>query len=157
MKKLTRARGALIIALAACGLGSVATSAGAAGGKKTTGVAYVAVTHQVGKILYAAGDTNQTLIGKGAVTYLIKAGLGAKPGTIKIKATVTVFTATGSLSGRVKGTETTASNGSVTFAGTLNLSHGKGAQAGHTLVGTVTGTGTSAVGPFVFHDKGTYR
>jgi hypothetical protein len=158
MFRLTRSRAATILTLSAGVLISTAAGAtGATAGRRTTGIAYVAVTHQVGKILYAAGNTSQTLVGKGAVTYKIQAGLGNKPGTLKVKATVTVFAATGSLSGVVKGIETTASNGSVTFAGTLDLNHGRGGQAGHSLVGTVTGTGQSATGPFVFHDKGIYR
>jgi len=78
---------------------------------------WVAVTHTVGSTLYAAGNTTDKLLGKGAVTYLIKAGTGAKPGTIKTTGAVTVFNSTGSLSGSTSGIETTSSNGSVTQSG----------------------------------------
>ena len=151
-------RGAAIVTVAGCVLICTAAGAtGATGGRKTSGIAYVAVTHQVGSTLFAAGNVTDKVLGKGAITYLIKAGTGAKPGTLNVKATVTVYGSLGSLSGVVKGVETTLSDGSVTVAGTFNLNHGTGGYTGRRFSGTVTGTGTTATGPFVFHDKGVYR
>ena len=137
---------------------SVATVGATSAGKVDSGTAYVAVTHSVGSTLYAAGNTTDKLLGSGAVTYMIKAGTGTTPGTIKITATrVTVFTATGTVYGTSVGTETTNSDGTVSLQGTLTLNHGTGAQKGHSFLGTFTGTGKTASGPFVFHTKGHYK
>ncbi len=140
----------LIIGVAAVGAKS--------GGRPDSGSAYVAVTHKVGSSYIAAGDTTDKILGKGAVVYSILAGTGSKPGTIKITARrVTVFTSTGSLFGGANGTEVVAKDGTVTLSGKLNLTHGTGLQKGHSWIGTFTGTGKTALGPFVFHEKGIYR
>jgi hypothetical protein len=52
----------------------------------------------------------------------------------------------------------TASDNSVTFTnGKVDLTKGYGLQKGHTFVGTFTGTAKSILGPYVFHEKGTYK
>ena len=136
----------------------VATVGAKSGGRPDSGTTYVAVTHQVGSTYYAAGNSSDKVLRTGAVTYTISAGTGAKPGTIKITSKrVVVFGSTGSLFGTSSGTETTSSSGAVTLTGTLNLTHGTGGQKGHSFIGTFTGTGKTALGPFVFHTKGTYR
>ena len=151
------ATAALVVALALTVIG-VAAVAAKSGGKADHGTSYVAVTHQVGSTYIAAGDTTDNILGKGAVTYNIKAGTGTKPGTIKITANqVTVFSSTGTLSGTAAGTETTQADGTVTLTGKLELTHGTGGQKGHSLITTFTGTGKTALGPFVFHTKGTYK
>ena len=152
--KLTLA-GLAALVVSAVGVASV----GATGaGRADSGTAYVAVTHSVGSTLYAAGNSTDSALGSGAVTYMIKAGTGSKPGTIKITAPrVTVFSATGSVYGTSVGTETTNSDGTVSLKGTLTLNHGTGAQKGHSFIGTFTGTGKTATGPFVFHTKGHYK
>ncbi len=140
---------------------TVAVSAGvggaASGGRAAHGVAYVAVTHKVGNTYYAAGNTSTNVLGSGAVAYKINVGTGATTGTIKITANLTLFTKTGALSGSSSGTETVGASGSSTQKGTLHLTHGSGGQRGHSLIGTFTGTGASATGPFVYHVKGTYK
>jgi hypothetical protein len=160
MSLLTRrwriATAALVAALGLTVVG-VATVGAKSAGKTDSGTAWVAVTHTVGSTLYLAGTTTDKVLGKGAITYTVKAGIGTKPGTIKTSGTVTVFTTTGSLSGSVQGSEATTSTGSVTETGKLDLSHGTGGQKGHSYVGTYTGTGTSPTGPFVFHTTATYK
>jgi hypothetical protein len=154
-----RARRSMAVA-AVLGVSAIAAASGAAAtaGRSDTGTSYVAVTHQIGSTLYAAGNSSDNVLGNGSVTYKIKAGTGTKPGTIKITANrVTLFTATGSLYGSAAGVETTAPDNTVTLSGTLKLTHGTGAQKGHSFVGHFAGTGKTAVGPFVFHTKGTYR
>ena len=137
---------------------SVATVGATSAGRADSGTAYVAVTHTVHSTLYAAGNVTDKALGSGAVTYTIKAGTGSAPGTFKITATrVTVFTATGTVYGTSAGTETTNSDGTVSLTGTLTLNHGTGAQTGHSFIGTFTGTGKTATGPFVFHTKGHYK
>ena len=144
----------------AAGVTVIGVGVGAAqgGGRADHATSYVAVTHQAGSTFIAAGDVTDNVLGSGAVIYKIKAGTGSKPGTIKINATrVTVFTSTGTLFGTAAGTETTQADGSVTLSGKLTLTHGTGAQKGHSLIDTFTGTGKAALGPFVFHTKGTYK
>lgn len=146
------------VAAAAVSVIAVASGTAATAGRADKATSYVAVTHQVGSNYYAAGETSDTVLGNGAVTYTIKAGTGTKPGTISITANrVTEFTPTGSLYGGAAGTETTSAAGSVTLTGTLTLIHGTGAQKGHSFVGKFTGTGTGPLGPFVFHVTGKYR
>jgi hypothetical protein len=147
----------LLVALGLTVVG-VATVGAKSSGRTDRGAAYVAVTHQVGSTYYAAGNSTDKILGNGAVTYAIAAGTGTKPGTIKITANrVTLFSSTGSLFGTASGTETTSTSGAVTLTGKLNLTHGTGGQKGHSFIGTFTGTGKTALGPFVFHTKGTYR
>ena len=151
---------AVVAALAALAISAVgvATVGATSAGRADSGISYVAVTHSVGSTLYAAGNTNDKLLGSAAVTYTIKAGTGSTPGTIRVTATrVTVYTATGSVWGKSAGTEMTNSDGTVSLNGTLTLTHGTGGQKGHSFIGTFTGTGKTATGPFVFHTKGHYK
>jgi hypothetical protein len=151
------AAAAALVAVGASVVG-VTTVGARSSGRPAHGTAYVAVTHQVGSTYIAAGNTTDSVLGTGAVTYTITAGTGTKPGTVKITATrVVVYGSTGSISGTASGVETTSASGAVTLTGKLNLTHGTGGQAGHSFIGTFTGTGKAALGPFVFHETGTYR
>ncbi|MEO6859379.1 MAG: hypothetical protein ABI323_12480 [Solirubrobacteraceae bacterium] len=132
-----------------------ATASGA--GKHDSATLYVAVTHTVGSTLYAAGNSTDKLLGRGAITYTIKAGLGSKAGTIKTTGTVATYGAGGELSGKVSGLETTKANGTVTETGKFDFNKGTGAEKRHSYVGTYSGTGKTAVGPFVFHAKGIFK
>ena len=160
MSLLTRswriAAAALVVTLGLTVVGVAAVGAKSAG-KSDSGTAWVAVTHTVGSTLYLAGDATDKLLGNDALTYTVKAGTAAQPGTVKTSGTVTVFTTTGSLSGPFQGSAVTTSSGSVTETGKVDLSHGTGGQKGHSEVGTFTGTGASPTGPFVFHTKGIYK
>jgi hypothetical protein len=158
MSRFTRSVAALAAIGACAATAAVAATAGAAStGKADSATAYVAITHSVGKNYYAAGNVSDKLLGNGAVAYVITAGTGATPGSIKLGGTVTTFTATGSLSGADTGTEVTSPSGAVTLSGKLMLTHGTGGQKGHSYIATFTGTGKAALGPFVFHVKGTYK
>lgn len=156
---LARPRVAAVAAVVVVGgslLGVAGASAGGAG-KHDSATLYVAVTHTVGSTLYAAGNSTDKVLGTGAITYTIKAGVGSKAGTIKTSGTVVTYSAGGELSGKVSGTETTNTNGTVTENGKFDFDKGTGTNKGHTYVGTYSGTGTTAEGPFVFHAKGTYK
>jgi hypothetical protein len=160
--QIMRGRASRLAALGlavACGASVLGVGgAGASGaGKADSATLYVAVTHSVGSTLYAAGNSTDKLLGTGAITYKIKAGTGAKPGTIKTSGTVTTYGTGGSLSGTTSGTETTKANGTVVETGKFDLNKGTGSSKGHTYVGTFSGTGKTAEGPFVFHVKGTYK
>lgn len=152
-----------VMAAAFMAVAVVAASAAAVGtkskGKADSGTAYVAITHTVGKVQFAAGNSTDKVLGTGAITYKITVGTGSKPGSLKVSAKpVTIFTKTGELSGTATATLTVAADGSAKFSnGKLNLTKGTGGQKGHSLVATFTGTAASATGPFVFHDKGTYK
>jgi hypothetical protein len=158
MNRLTRLAAATAL-VGACAL--IAVTAGAVGasgnGRADSATAYVAITHSAGKNYYAAGNVSDKILGNGAVTYVITAGTGAKPGSIKLGGSVTTFGPTGSLSGADTGTEVTSASGAVTLSGKLMLTHGTGGQKGHSYIATFTGTGKAALGPFVFHVKGTYK
>jgi hypothetical protein len=147
------ATGAVIAVGAAVAIGATSK------GKADTATAYVAITHTVGKTQFAAGNVTDKVLGAGAITFKITVGVGTKPGTLKVIANpVTLFTKTGALSGTGTASITVNSNGSATFTGgKLKLTKGGGAQKGHSFIGTFTGTAASPTGPYVFHEKGTYK
>ena len=76
------AAAALVAALGLTVVG-VATVGAKSAGESDGATAWVAVTHTVGKTLYLAGNVSDKVLGKGAITYTVKAGIGTKPGTIK--------------------------------------------------------------------------
>jgi hypothetical protein len=159
MRGISRQRVAAVAAVVVVG-GSLLTVSGATAGgtgKHDSATLYVAVTHSVGSTLYAAGNSKDKLLGSGAITYTIKAGTGTKPGTIKTSGTIVTYSAGGELSGKETGTETTNANGSVTAKGRFDFNKGTGNETGHSYTGTFSGTGKTAVGPFVFHAVGTYK
>lgn len=158
MYRNKRMRAAVTTLLAVGALTAVATSAlGAGAGRAVRGTAFAAITHTTKSTAFAAGNTSDNVLGNGAVTYTLKIIPGLKAGTLKASGAVTTFTKTGSLSGTTSGTETIAKNGAVTFDGKLRLTHGFGGQAGHSFLGTFTGTAKSSTGPYAFRYRGIYR
>lgn len=159
----SRAFSAITAVLCVLALAGTAATALAAStktkGKTDSGTAYAATTHTAGGFSYLAGDNTDKVLGAGAVTFKVKTGTGSKPGTVSLNIKpVQVFTATGSLIGTGSSTLTVVSATSVTITnGKLDLTKGTGAQKGHTLVATFTGTGDPATGTYVFHYKGTYK
>jgi hypothetical protein len=158
MSRFTRTLGVLMVLVASFAIIAVTAGAKSASkGKSTSGVVYAAIVRTVGKTEYAAGLVNDKVLGKGAVEFALTVGEGTKTGSLAGKGSVTVFTSTGQLSGTDSVTINTTSSG-VTFTdGKLNLTKGQGLQKGHTFVGTFTGTAKSILGPYTFHDKGTYK
>ncbi len=73
-----------LIALTAVLAAGLPTTALGAAARKTTGVVYAHVTHQVGNDLYVAGDVKDSVLGRAAIVYLTKPG--ARPdGSIFIR------------------------------------------------------------------------
>jgi hypothetical protein len=147
--------GALAVSLtcALVALAGTAIGAPTSRGKADKGVLYAAVTHTVNGTEYLAGNNSDKLLGAGAATYAAKVGASGK-----ITATVTLFTKTGSLTGKGSATLVPGAKGAVTFTGgVINLTKGAGAQAGHSFSGTFTGTGSLTTGQYVFNYKGTYK
>jgi hypothetical protein len=148
------------MALTALGAGVVGAKP-KGGGKKESGVVYAAITHPVAPTKEdVAGNTNDSLFGAGAITYVITIGTPAAPGKpIPVKATVIVFFKNGSLSGKATADAVVNSDGSATYTnGKIKLTHGGGAFKGHGFAGTFTGTEKTAnVSPFTFHYTGTYK
>ena len=72
------AAAALVAALGLTVVG-VATVGAKSAGKSDSATAWVAVTHTVGKTLYLAGNVTDKVLGKGSITYTVKAGIGTKP------------------------------------------------------------------------------
>jgi hypothetical protein len=160
MSKLPRRLVAVTGTGAVCALVAIGgTALGAPNaGKHDSGTVYAAITHTANGIEYIAGNASDKLLGSGAIAYTAKVGTGATPGTLKVTANVTLFTKTGSLSGKATATATTASDNSVTFTnGKITLNKGAGLQKGHSFKGTFTGSAKSILGPFTFHDSGTYK
>ena len=159
MSRFTRSA-AVAAAVATCAAtAAIAATAGAASaGKSTSGVVYAALTHTVGKTEFAAGNSSDNVLGNGAVTFALTVGAGTKPGSLSAKGAVDVFTKTGELAGTDSVDIVTSSSGAVTFSnGKISLTKGYGLEKGHTFVGTFTGSATTIAGPFVFHEKGTYK
>ncbi len=158
MSKLTRSFAAVVtvvVAVAVVLFGATAVLAKNKG-KKDSGTAYVAITHTAGGLEYAAGSNQDKVLGKGAVTYILKVGATANGVTITSKH-VTLYTGTGSLSGTGSAKVTVVGNTETLTGGKLDLKKGKGSQKGHSLVATFTGTGNTTTSQFVFHYKGTYK
>jgi hypothetical protein len=166
-RRTRRSIAAITALLAASAL--IVLSAGSVGAKSAgrvdTATAYVAITHTVGSganaVNYAAGNLTDKILGDGAVTYKLKV-LANPSGTIHVNATkVAVFTSTGSLTGTASGTLTitnTPKTGDATLSnGKVTLTHGTGAQKGHSFTGTFQGTGNVSSGIYKFTEKGTYK
>ena len=146
------------IVLAAVAVDTLAAQA-AGGGKADSGVSYAGNDVNCGKFVCVSGYTFDKLHGQGATTYKIALGIGKKPGTFKVTAKpVTMFMANGSLTGSATATLTVGAKGaSKITGGKLNLPTGHGGLAGHSFVGTFTGTGNSTTGYYTFKYQGTYK
>lgn len=156
-----RYKGAAFAAALTCGL--VVTVPSVAGAhsraKRDSGVAYVSVVRQSGGKLYAAGYARDKLFGPIAITYVLKARSNPnQPGTIKITAKkVTLYTRNGSLSGKGSAKQTITSTSTTITDGKLALGRGAGGQAGHSLVGTFSGTFNTTTSVYTFHYRAMYK
>jgi hypothetical protein len=135
---------------------ALAVDAGAkSSGVKDSGTLYVAIVHQSGKTLYAAGYAFDKRFGQIAATYVTTISGGAN-GNINVTANpVTEYTRTGSLFGKVTAVQN-VTTGAVTN-GKINLNHGTGQQKGHTFTGTFSGTYDSKHMVYTFKYSGTYK
>jgi hypothetical protein len=160
-RRTRRSLGAIVGVLAA--VAAIAVGAASVGakpaGKADSSTVYAATTHTVGGIQYVAGNGTDKLFGADAVTYTVKvASIPTKPGTFTLTVKpVTIWSATGSLTGTSQSTLKVGAKAAVTTTGTINLTKGTGAMKGHSFTGTVTGTGSLSTGQYVFHDKGIYK
>jgi hypothetical protein len=124
-------------------------------GVKDSGTLYVAIVHQSGKTLYAAGYAFDKRFGRIAATYVTTISPGTA-GNINVTANpVTEYTAKGSLFGKVTAVQNLAT-GAVTN-GKINLTHGTGLLKGHTFTGTFSGTFDNAHMVYTFKYSGTYK
>jgi hypothetical protein len=141
-----------LVALACTGVSFAATK-----GKADKGVAYVSATHSVGKTLIVSGDFKDKLLGSGGIVYQTTVRAGNQPGTFLVKARkITIFTTKGSMSGKGKGTQTVAPDGTTSVSGgTFKLSKGTGAYKGHTFTGKFGGPLNNGV--YKFSYTATYR
>ncbi len=143
-------------ALTAFGAGVVSAKPS---GKKDSGIVYAAITHVVGgKTEYIAGQGTDKLFGPTAVTFTAKVAAGT-PGTVVVTVKpVTIYYKTGTLSGTSTVDLTVNADHTVTISkGKLSATKGTGGLKGHSVVATVTGSGTGLTGPFIFKYKGTYK
>jgi hypothetical protein len=144
----------LVAALLAVSLSGVAL---AKPGKGTSGVIYASANHTEGSDLYVSGDFNDTLLGRGAIVYVVQASSGPEPNSVLVKADkITVFTTRGSLTGTGQAIQTFNPDGSSTVSGgTFKLKKGTGDYKGHKLTGTFDGTFINGV--YTFNYVGTYK
>jgi hypothetical protein len=140
---------ALVLAFA-----SVAT---AATSRKTSGTAWVSVTHQEGQTLWVAGDIKDKLLGRGAIVYQTTVASGPQTGEFLVTAKkVTVYYANGTLSGTGKATQVVAPDGTTTVKdGSVSLTKGTGKLKGHRLKATFSGPFKDGVYTFTY--SGTYK
>jgi hypothetical protein len=160
MSRFTRwslATGTGLIAVAGIAAAS-SSAAGKSKGKADSGTAYLAVTPKPGSLQYAAGFDSDKVLGQVAVTYAIKV-TNATSGTFHLTVnSVQFWTSTGELSGTATATLTLAAGGAATITnGKLNLTKGSGAQKGHSMAATFTGTGDANKGQYTFTYKGKYK
>src|SRR3954453_3504441 len=141
-----------LVALACTGVSFAAPK-----GKADKGVAYVSATHSEGKTLFVSGDFKDKLLGRGGIVYQTTARAGNQPGTAIVTAKkITIFTTKGTLSGKGKGTQTIAQDGSISVnGGTFKLNKGTGAYKGHVLSGKFGGPQTNGV--YKFSYTATYK
>jgi hypothetical protein len=148
--------GAVVGAAAVTALGAGVVSAKPSG-KKDSGVVYAAVTHTVGGTEYIAGEGTDKILGATAITFKAKVSSGAAGTIVATIKPVTLYTSAGELTGTAKVTLTINANGTVSSKGSLTTTKGTGSLRGHSVTATVTGTGTTVAGPYVFHYSGTYK
>jgi hypothetical protein len=137
---------------------AVATAAGsrAAKGRRTSGTAYFSITHMVGSTQFFAGNNTDKLLGQTGVTYTAKILSSNVTGVVTVKVTtLTLWTKTGSLSGTATAKENVAT-GAITD-GQFSLTKGTGAQKGHSLAGTFSGSGSTAKNQYQYTYKAVYK
>ena len=126
-------------------------------GQRTSGVAYVGVTHTEGSDVYVSGDFKDRLLGRGAIVYVTRLASGDQPATVRINVRrATIYTKRGSLSGTGQALQTFNPDGTGTISdGSFRLTKGTGAYRGHSLIGTLRGTYEEGV--YTFHYRARYR
>jgi hypothetical protein len=141
-----------LIGVGAAGVGAHTTNAG----KRDNGTAYISINRTGGGHEYASGTNTDKVLGKGAITYVLK--LASSTGEVKLTSKhVVLYTPTGSLTGTGSADVTFAGNAETIKNGKLDLTTGRGSQKGHTLKATFSGTGSTTSNVYVFHYKGTYK
>jgi hypothetical protein len=144
----------LVIVALLLALASVAT---AASSRKTSGTAWVGVTHQEGQTLFAAGDVKDKVLGRGAIVYQTTSATGTQPDTVEVTAQkVTIYFPGGTLTGTGKATQILHPDGTSTVEnGAVALTKGTGKYKGRKLNATFAGPFKDGVYTFTY--SGTLR
>jgi hypothetical protein len=110
--------------------------------RAVSGTAYLADTPKPGHYAYVTGYFHDTTLGDGVLLFVIRAR-AAKPGPMTISAkSVTLYTASGSLSGGASTSVTITNFGPVGVSlGRLDLTQGAGSLKGHSLKASFCGLG----------------
>lgn len=143
-------------ALIALGAGAVGARTNT-GGKADSGTAYASINHTVNNKQYGSANNTDRVLGATGITFT--ATLTSEAGG-KLKLTgnpVVLYTRTGSLKGTLSATVTLSGTTETFSNGKINLLTGAGSQAGHSLVGTFTGSGDASKNEFTINYKGTYK
>jgi len=124
--------------------------------KPDSGIAYLGITRiSSSGIEYAAGNDYDRFLGTGASTFAIKARAD-NTGIHVTAEPMVLYSAAGSLTGTATGKASVTASGE-TLAGNFALTHGRGAQRGHSFTGTFTAVSDKTLRFFTFNYKGTYR
>ena len=149
------AAGALAaIAIGAVGAGTVGAKSAGKSDKGTVNIGEIGVK---GNTHLEAGSFTDKIFKHGALTF--NTTITIKPGVVHFDSnTLTFWTPTGSLTGHVSAdiNGKTATSATVTN-GKISLTKGTGAQKGHSLVGTFTGSGNPSTTEYGFVFKATYK
>ncbi len=161
---MSRSRGFLTGAAALVGVcGLVAVGAQTSGAKTsskgtpTSGQAFVADTHNVGKLVHAAGEGTDKLLGPGAVTLVFSnTQPTSTPGVVKATAKpMTIWLRLGTIGGSgtvlINMKTGALTDGHATFRGRT------GAYKGHTLVANFKGHADLAAGRFHYTYTGIWK
>jgi hypothetical protein len=126
-------------------------------GRRDSGVFYATVLNTTRGLEYAAGYAQDKVLGQVAIVYVVKAGQsGAGAHKITTKS-FTLYARNGSLSGSASATQTVTSTSISVTNGKFSLTHGRGGQAGHTVIGTFSGPYDTNAGEYILPYKAIYR
>ncbi len=158
MAKLTRSV-ALTVGLAAfVGIGAAAVWAKPVRqGRADSGVVYFGVTHTANGNQYAAGNTEDKLLGAGAVTYVIQLSRTPAGGFEMTSKPMTLFFSNGTLTGTATATVAPGAGGTALTGGRLLAAHGTGGQKGHSVTATFQGVGNPVAGTYKLTYTGVYK
>jgi hypothetical protein len=158
MAKLTRSV-ALTVALGACvWVGATAAWAKPVRkGRADSGVVYFGVTHTANGNQYAAGNTEDKLLGAGAVTYVIQLSRTPAGGFEMTSKPVTLFFSNGTLTGTATATVTPGAGGTTLTGGRLLAARGTGGQKGHSVTASFQGVGNPVAGTYKLTYTGVYK
>lgn len=151
---------AVFLALGLIGAGAASADPTGHQARRTSGTVHASLIHPgPGGLYYADGDFQDSLLGRGAIIYRVRADMGPQNSVLVKSPSVTLYTRRGSMTGTAQAVQTNQGTGpdapAVISDGRFRLTRGTGAYRGHRYTGTFSGT--LANGVYTFTYRGTYR